>query len=91
MLNLCINAGVIPNLDRVYRAIDFIDETTRIDAIQRQSFARAKELFSRPIDVLFYDATTLNFESEIEDEPSSSEPGLHSTGLLQGRQAATPI
>ena len=71
--------------------MDFIDEA-RIDAIQRQSQARAKELFSRPIDVLFYDTTTLYFESEIEDEPSSSKPGLRFKGYSKdGKPQRTQV
>ena len=91
VLDICTDAGGTLNLDRVYQAMDFIDEA-RIDAIQCQSHACAKELFSRPIDVLFYDTTTLNFESKIEDEPSSSQPGIRFKGYSKdGKPQRTQV
>ena len=59
--------GVNIDLDKVYRMMDKIDDDT-IDKIKLTSLNAAKSLFNDKIDVIFYDATTLYFESFDEDE-----------------------
>jgi transposase len=59
--------GVHLNLDRVYRMMDKLDEST-IDRAQDISYYATKQLLGGKINVIFYDATTLYFESFIEDE-----------------------
>lgn len=62
--------GVSLSLDRVYRLMDKIDETC-VKKLQDLSFRGAQQtlsLFKQEIDVLFYDATTLYFESFTEDD-----------------------
>lgn len=54
------------NLDQVYRTMDFLDDDL-IDAIRGQSHAAAQRLYDEPISVIFFDTTTLYFESELED------------------------
>lgn len=64
------NFGVSLNLDRVYRLMDKIDEES-VKRIQNLSWTGAKQalaLFKQKIDVLFYDATTLYFESFTSDD-----------------------
>lgn len=60
-------AGVQLNLDRVYKTMDKIDESC-ITKIKEVSAMRAQQLLSEPLSVLFYDTTTLYFESECEDD-----------------------
>ena len=59
--------GVQLKLDGVYSTMDRIDERA-IDKIQTCSLNAATTLFPEKIDILFYDATTLYFESFTEDE-----------------------
>ncbi len=54
------------NLDQVYRTMDFLDDGL-IDAIRGQSHAAARKLYDEPVSVIFFDTTTLYFESEVED------------------------
>ena len=59
--------GVQLKLDGVYSTMDRINERA-IDKIQTCSLNAATTLFPEKIDILFYDATTLYFESFTEDE-----------------------
>lgn len=62
--------GVSLDLDRVYRLMDKLDETC-VTQIQNRSYEGTKSvlsLFKQSIDVVFYDATTLYFESFTEDD-----------------------
>lgn len=59
--------GVRLNLNTVYKTLDFIDEDT-IEQLQDKAFYAAKRLLGESLDVLFYDCTTLYFESFIPDE-----------------------
>jgi len=60
------NYGVMLKLDSVYNAMGKINEAA-IDRIQKKSLISAQTLFKEKIDVLFYDVTTLYFESFTED------------------------
>jgi transposase len=59
--------GIELDLDRVYRMMDKVDKqaTTKIQGCALQS---TQTLLGGKIDVLFYDATTLYFESFTEDK-----------------------
>ena len=59
--------GIDLKLDSVYSSMDKIDDQA-INKIQTYATCAAQTLFSEKIDVLFYDATTLYFESFTEDE-----------------------
>jgi hypothetical protein len=59
--------GIDIALEKVYRMMDKIDEDV-INKIKLTSYKEAKSLFNDKIDVIFYDATTLYFESFDEDE-----------------------
>lgn len=59
--------GVTISLQGVYRMMDKLDAKT-IDRIQDLSFGATKALLGEKIDVLFYDCTTLYFESFSEDD-----------------------
>ncbi len=54
------------NLDSVYRSMDRID-SARIQAICRRSLEVAKTLLPEPLTAIFYDTTSLYFESEHDD------------------------
>ncbi len=59
--------GISLNLDKVYRMMDKIDDKT-IDILNSLAYNQTKSLFDNKIDVIFFDATTLYFESFTEDE-----------------------
>ena len=59
--------GVTLDLDRVYRMMDRLD-TAAIDRLKKITYENTLNLFGSKIDVIFYDATTLYFESFTEDE-----------------------
>lgn len=59
--------GIDIDLDKAYRAMDKLDDEA-IDRIKQNSFDMAKSLLQGEIDVVFYDATTLYFESFDEDK-----------------------
>ena len=59
--------GVQLSLDQVYRMMDRLD-AGRISRLKRLATEQAQQLFKQPLDVLFFDCTTLYFESFVEDE-----------------------
>jgi len=59
--------GIKLDLNAVYRTLDYVDDQS-IELIQKKAWDAAKGLFAQKIDVIFYDCTTLYFESFIEDE-----------------------
>ena len=58
--------GIKLNLDKVYRMMDNLDDDV-IEKIKNKTYNVAKNLFEK-IDIIFFDATTLYFESFSEDE-----------------------
>jgi transposase len=59
--------GVSLNLDHVYQMMDKIDDGF-CERIQQRALSSTLKLTGEKLRVLFYDATTLYFESFIEDE-----------------------
>jgi len=59
--------GISLNLDLVYRMMDEIDDAA-ITRLNDLTYQHTKRLFPEKIDVLFFDCTTLYFESFTEDE-----------------------
>lgn len=53
-------------LEQLYRAMDCL--AAGKDAIERELFERQRDLFNMRVDVVFYDVTTLYFESVREDD-----------------------
>ncbi len=58
--------GVTLDLDRVYRMMDNLDEPA-IERLKNISYQNTLNLLGTKIDVIFYDATTIYFESFEED------------------------
>lgn len=70
-VNLLVNNyGVDLKLDSVYKTMDKIDDKV-VEKIEQCALLSTQKLFKEKIDVLFYDATTLYFESFTEDELKS--------------------
>jgi transposase len=59
--------GISIDLQRVYRMMDSLDGAT-IDKLNDLTYQNTCDLFGGKIDVLFFDATTIYFESFIADE-----------------------
>ncbi len=69
---LAHRVGITLNLDRVYQAMDYLDEAT-INRVCRMSHEAAETLLAGPVDVLFYDCTTLAFDTDREDPEDASD------------------
>jgi transposase len=67
VLNLEQHFGVNLNLTAVYRMMDKLDDKA-IDKLNTIVYNQTKSLFKDKIDVVFFDATTIYFESFSEDE-----------------------
>ena len=61
------NFGVSIDLDNVYRMMDKLDDKA-IEKLNTISYNKTRELFNDKIDVIYFDATTIYFESFTEDE-----------------------
>lgn len=59
--------GISLNLDKIYIMMDKID-SAMIERIQGKAYYATKQVLGGKISVLFYDATTLYFESFTEDD-----------------------
>ncbi|HFU77067.1 MAG TPA: IS1634 family transposase [Epsilonproteobacteria bacterium] len=59
--------GVKLDLSKVYRMMDKLDDKA-IEKLNRLSYDTTKRLFNDKIDVIYFDATTIYFESFSEDE-----------------------
>lgn len=59
--------GVKADVNAVYRAMDYLDEEA-IEKIGKLAYEHTTGLIGAPVDVVFYDCTTLYFESFKEDE-----------------------
>jgi transposase len=53
-------------LEPLYRALDFL--LRHIEALERELFYRTADLFNADVDLMFWDTTTLSFESDEEDD-----------------------
>lgn len=59
--------GISLNLDLVYKMMDQLDEKA-IEKLNDLAYQHTAELFQQKIDVIFFDCTTLYFETFEEDE-----------------------
>lgn len=61
------NFGITIPLEKVYRMMDSLTDES-IERLNKITYENTKSLFNSKIDVVFYDATTLYFESFSEDD-----------------------
>ena len=66
VLKLEEDFGVTIDLDKVYRMMDNLD-TPAIDRLKKITYQNTTSLLGSKINVIFYDATTIYFESFTED------------------------
>jgi len=76
--------GVKLDLNAVYRTLDSVDDVI-LDRIQKKAWAAATALFAEKIDVVFYDCTTLYFESFTEEELRDHGLSKERTGTVKFR------
>ena len=65
--NLSDQYGIDAEVNSVYRMMDLIDDKA-ISKINQLAYNNTSSLFETPVDVVFYDCTTLYFESFVEDD-----------------------
>jgi len=68
------------SLHHLYRALDRLAENSLI--IQKEIFQTGRDLFNQKLDLVFYDVTTLYFESEVVKEGSLRQKGFGKDGKL---------
>lgn len=77
--------GIEPTeLHYLYRTLDKLADNNRL--IQRQIFQTGRDLFNQQLDVVFYDVTTLYFDSEIEKEGTLRQKGFSKDGKIGNTQ-----
>lgn len=77
--------GVVPvSLHHLYRSLDKLADNSKL--LQRQIFETGRDLFNRKLDVVFYDVTTLYFESEKEQDGSLRQMGFGKDGKIGNTQ-----
>jgi transposase len=77
--------GIKPlGLHHLYRALDKLADNSKL--LQRQIFETGRDLFNRELDVVFYDVTTLYFESEKEQEGKLRQMGFGKDGKIGNTQ-----
>jgi transposase len=59
--------GIKANLNSIYNMMDLLDDSA-IEKIKALSYQYSKSLLDEKINIVFYDCTTLYFESFIEDD-----------------------
>lgn len=71
-------------LDRIYRMLDSL--LLKKDTVQQQVFSATQSLFAEQVNILFFDVTTLYFESIEEDELKtfgySKDQKFHTTQVV---------
>lgn len=67
-------------LQWLYRSLDYLAENNQL--IQNSIYQSHRDLFNQQLDVVFYDVTTLYFESEIEQEGTLRQLGFSKDGKI---------
>jgi transposase len=67
-------------LHHLYRSLDKLADNN--EYIQKQIFQKGRDLFNSKIDIVFYDVTTLYFESEVEKEDELRQMGFGKDGKI---------
>lgn len=66
------------DLQHFYRTLDLLSEEQ--ESLKEHLFHQQRNLFSQSLDVLFYDVTTLYFDSELEEEGNLRRKGYSKDG-----------
>lgn len=76
-------------LEQLYRSLDLLDKYS--DIIQGQIYEKGRDLFNLELDVIFYDVTTLYFESQKEQPGSIRQKGYGKDGKIGDTQIVFSI
>jgi hypothetical protein len=68
-------------LDHLYFALDFLD--THIEAVEREIFFRTADLFRADVDLIVWDTTSVDFETDEEDAGAETRRGTTLPPLRQ--------
>ncbi len=71
-------------LHQFYRILDLLSEEEEL--IKQHLFTQHRSLFSTVLDVVFYDVTTLYFESQVEQEDTLRQKGYSKDGKAHKTQ-----
>ena len=71
-------------LHQFYRTLDLLSDEE--DFIKQHLFTQQRSLFSTVLDVVFYDVTTLYFESQVEQEDALRQKGYSKDGKAHKTQ-----
>ena len=71
-------------LHQFYRTLDLLSEEE--DLIKQHLFTQQRSLFSTVLDVVFYDVTTLYFESQVEQDDALRQKGYSKDGKAHKTQ-----
>ncbi|TVR76002.1 MAG: IS1634 family transposase [Saprospirales bacterium] len=72
------------NLQHLYRTLDILRDEA--DSLKKHLFDQQRSLFSQQLDVVFYDVTTLYFDSQKEQEDSLRQKGYSKDGKAHKTQ-----
>ena len=73
--------GIAPvKIQHLYRALDKLADYNEV--VQRRIFQTGRGLFDQQLDVVFYDVTTLYFDSELEQEGHLPQKGFGKDGKI---------
>ena len=73
--------GIKPvGLQHLYRTLDKLADYNQL--IQKQIFQTGRDLFNQRLDVVFYDVTTLYFDSDVEVEKELRQKGFSKDGKV---------
>lgn len=67
-------------LQHLYRSLDKLADYNHL--IQKQIFQTGRDLFNQQLDVVFYDVTTLYFDSEVEQDGALRQKGFSKDGKM---------
>ncbi len=76
------------SVQNLYRAMDFLLEAE--DEIQREVFFAAANLLNLEVDLLFFDTTSVYFETEEEDKEDDDAPGFRKRGHSKDNRGDLP-
>lgn len=78
-------AGIEPvGLQHLYRSLDKLADYSNL--VQQHIFQTGRDLFNQQLDVVFYDVTTLYFESETEQQGALRQKGFSKDGKIGNTQ-----
>jgi hypothetical protein len=75
-------------LQHLYRAMDFLEANK--EPIEREIFFRVADLLSLDVEVIFYDTTSLHFETDEEDHGSGADDTVHGSQAAGSKRYAAP-